>query len=812
MCTVPKDLAVVSSSPAISPSTSSPAASSAVSHSLLQATIFPPSRRKRRRDGDCLSTSTAGVTSSSSVLASGSATVTTMRDTESNSALIDSEAATTTTSSTITTGTLPNADNTLLRKILAGADLASVRNHSVLVDSNFSLRRTSSMSTASSRYRSCTPDPNSDDKRRRRSTMFSHLTLPRRTSDHEEEEQRPCKRLKEHGVDGNKSGNSSPLVPIKVESRDPEDHPPYATPASSSSDVTNGNSNPGTNIVNTPLDITERSTSKFPGKPSKRWRLKSPICQSPSHSLSPPTVASTSRVDTTEVFPMRPRARTTSELDNVIRMFTEGKYHLNRFRLDSFDSPSGGLKAEKISTTPKSGDLRRGEPGDKSCDITSPLSQLLESTPPYSGGTNTIHPRANTTTSVFPWSYATTLKGSTGASPSSVARVSLPLPGNGSKHHLQHLPHRHHPDLEMLNFTKAPVTVSSDSVASILAATALNSSQFFQGIRNEQMLNLSRKEVSRQLPPPPPPPPQPPPIPPPISLSLTSDDILQWSPNQMAALQQLFRLPDTTGAVVQSISRPSVSQEAKLPIRLAHVNRLLLCRRVAEWMLVANNWAMQMCPAPIMPENSLLATAATYRYCRCSEAELSMAHQIDMRLEMPRVGMGLKAVLHRIWPQLLLASMIRENFSFSTTPIPTTELSSLIGATGGREGGGGVVGGVELNIAKAGTADSLKNLIKEGNQLFLDTQVFECVRKCIFAQHAFPDYYPISYSTAIGELRQCCHRCSGDVSLFNNVVLLMNEMQSINPEGLHCLFSIDRLSGLFVPASDPPSSSSSSAS
>ncbi|VDM33489.1 unnamed protein product [Hydatigera taeniaeformis] len=74
---------------------------------------------------------------------------------------------------------------------------------------------------------------------------------------------------------------------------------------------------------------------------------------------------------------------------------------------------------------------------------------------------------------------------------------------------------------------------------------------------------------------------------------------------------------------------------------------------------------------------------------------------------------------------------------------------------------------------------------------------------------AFPDYYPVSYATAIDELRQCCHRCSGDVSLFNNVVLLMNEMQSINPEGLHCLFSIDRLSGLFVPASDPPSSASS---
>lgn len=70
---------------------------------------------------------------------------------------------------------------------------------------------------------------------------------------------------------------------------------------------------------------------------------------------------------------------------------------------------------------------------------------------------------------------------------------------------------------------------------------------------------------------------------------------------------------------------------------------------------------------------------------------------------------------------------------------------------------------------------------------------------------AYPDYYPVSYANAIEELKQCCHRCSGDLTLFNSVVLLMNEMQSINPEGLHCLFSIDRLSGLFVPASDSSS-------
>lgn len=812
MCTAPEDLtAVVSSPPVLSShsSVSSPAIS-------LSRSKFPSvNRRKRRREFErqSISTTAAAVTTKSAP--SSTASQSAMRETETNNSapLIDADSTPITTSNNSTLSSsstiVSNADSTLLRKLLGGADLASVRNHSVLVDNNFSLRRTSSMSTASSRYRASlnTSDPNSDDKRRRRSTMYSQRTqIARKDSDHEEDiDHRPCKRSKESlGTEITaKSGNSSPLLPIKIESRDPEDHPSYSTSSS------NPSGNPS-NSSEIQLDTIEKSMSKFPGKPSTRWRLKSPSHQSP-HSLSPPAGASTHRQDLTEPSPMRPRARTTSELD-IIRMFTEAKCPIDRIRLDNFDP----LKVGKLGTlaSHKSDLFRRGDAGDKSSDITSPLSQLLESTPPYNGsGTGTIHPRANTTTSVFPWSLDNT-KGSN----SSVTRLGHPFPGNGSKHyptsiHRQQPPpsQQHHQQssstdhrLDMLNLAKSNQSaVSTDAVASILAA----SSRFLQGIREEHVLNFSQKDVvsvSRQLPPVHPPNP-----PLPIS-SLTTDDILHWSPGHLAALQQLFRLSDTsnpTPGVNQSMPpRPTVtvsdSQADKLPIRLASSNRLTLCRRVAEWMLVANTWTMQMCPAPIMPENSLLATAATYRYCRCSEAELTMSNPIDMRLEMPRFGPGLQAVLRRIWPQLLLASMIRENFSFTTAPIPAAELSSLLGNASSREGGGS-----DLNIAKAGTANALKNLITDGNQLLLDTQIFECVRKCIFAQHAYPDYYPVSYASAIEELKQCCHRCSGDLTLFHSVVLLMNEMQSINPENLHCLFSIDRLSGLFVPASDSASSS-----
>uniref|UniRef100_A0A183TQ90 CCR4-NOT transcription complex subunit 11 n=1 Tax=Schistocephalus solidus TaxID=70667 RepID=A0A183TQ90_SCHSO len=62
---------------------------------------------------------------------------------------------------------------------------------------------------------------------------------------------------------------------------------------------------------------------------------------------------------------------------------------------------------------------------------------------------------------------------------------------------------------------------------------------------------------------------------------------------------------------------------------------------------------------------------------------------------------------------------------------------------------------------------------------------------------AYPHHYTISYCSAIEELRRCCIRCSGDSTLFANVLLLMNEMQSISPEAIHCLFSVDKLSALF---------------
>ncbi len=725
MCTLPEDAAVVASTIASPPRQTVPT-------SVAAAAVFQLSRRKRRREGETTTTTTT--TSSNNNNNNNSTPI--MLDSE-NSSLLASDGDSTT-------------DNTLLRRLLVSADLASVRNHSTLIDGNVSLRRTSSMSLGSSQIRSSnlSTEHNSEDKRPRRATMFSQLTLPRRSPhtgspdrDDNEDGELPYKRPKE-GSEIVSSGGSSPPVPIKLESKSPHE-------------------GPNDEVV---IASVEKNIPKFPMKPTQRWRLKSPTRQPPSHSLSPPAMPTTTHVDFNGAPAMRPRARTASELDSVVKMFTQRfathqKRNLARLRdfgpplgasrsLDPMSSASSSGKASKTVGTP------RGDGGmEKPSDMTSPLSQLLESTPPYSS--SAIHTRANTITSVFPWSSAnagpsgisrsnTNTTNSTTNAALTPARLCLPfLTGNSSLRIMSTSNPTKPPDLQVLELSKNTLPTSASTAADTMASLLAASGQFFQGIRDEQVLDFSRKEVPK----------------PPLPLSLATDDILQWSTsaaNQAAALQQLFRLPDSGTAAAASNSRPTVAtddgQTARLPVRLSSVNPLLLCRRVAEWMLVANAWTIQLCPPSVVPPNALLATAATYKFCRCSEAEVQSAPPITPTLAMPRVSPALRSVLHRIWPQLLLASMIRENFAFTVVAIQPPELNILLGRDAAVNGGAAAAGsilnsGMEVNIAKMGTANALRSLIEAGNSLLLDTQVLECVRKCIFAQREFPTLVDLtSYS------------------------------------------------------------------
>ncbi|VDN15527.1 unnamed protein product [Dibothriocephalus latus] len=84
--------------------------------------------------------------------------------------------------------------------------------------------------------------------------------------------------------------------------------------------------------------------------------------------------------------------------------------------------------------------------------------------------------------------------------------------------------------------------------------------------------------------------------------------------------------------------------------------------------------------------------------------------------------------------------MIRENFSFTVTPLTSAEVETIANFGGSsptsetETDGSPTTEPQDLLIARLGTAHALLNLIETGNQLLLDTQVLECVRKCIFAQ------------------------------------------------------------------------------
>lgn len=760
---MPEEAAVVASKisppPPAHPSPSSHSRSGIVvpSTTATAAAVYQLSRRKRKRVQAVVATTTKEAPAPTKI------NTTVMLGSSENSSLLVSQDNDAT------------ADNTLLRRLLAGADMASVRNHSVLVDGNFSLRRTSSMSQHHGSSSSSSSNP--DASRPRRSTMFCQFTLSRTSPPGGGSSERdaadgsddgchpPVKRIKDE-CEIVSSGGSSPMsvkvvFPSKGTTEAPSDN---ATANTTNSSISAQNA---AAIGPPPPELTS-TRSTIPMKPTQRWRLAR---QHPSNCWSPPAMPS---VDINGAPKMRPRARTASELDKDLRLCAQ------RLVLSQANNPSVECLrsmchlASTVSRSLEEAAAAAAAAGkssgcEKPSDMTSPLSQLLESTPPYTASSSSaasssslIHTRANTICSLFPWSSSTVSTSSMGpavmsssaaavsASPGSSrtnnsntitttapasTKLCLPfLPGDSNLRIMSTANPSKPPDLQVLELNKNSIPSAAGAMASFLAAT---SRQILQGLRDEQqVLDFSRKEA--------------PPAPnPPLPLALATDDILQWSTaaaSQAATLQQLFSLPSSGGgaagsSATSSNSRPNVtpddSQTARLPIRLSAVNPLLLCRRVAEWLLFANAWTMQLCPHSLVPPNALLATAANYRYCRCSESELQAAPPITPTLVLPRVSPSLRAVLHRIWPQLLLASMVRENFAFSVAPIPPGELNFILGreaALNGTVGGGGGVGNHEVNIARMGTATALKSLIEAGNPLLLDTQVLECVRKCIFAQ------------------------------------------------------------------------------
>lgn len=659
----------------------------------------------------------------------------------------------------------PNsASNTLLRQLLAGVDPASVRSYSELMNSKFALRRTSSMSvTSRHRFRRSNLDGlGGVEMRPRRATMYSQPSLSRRSFPSPKNDATGAKRSK-HSIDSaptveEEEEEVAPLT-IKVEATDPTKDSPSE----------------------------EFDNPKPPWKPKEASQKEATTDSTTSSSMTSVTVSVSDIASNPQPrTPMRPRAHTASELENVLKVCTEKLYpreDLTRFL--EFCFRGGQLVNGVIHRTSRSLDPITTEPsktGDSSSkmdksDTTSPLSQLLESTPPYNPA------RLDATASGVkpPWPRSVSSLSSNALSALSLNTDRFSHSRNNFLHGTSSL--RFFPKADTLHQI---LDLSTNTSPPEVRPQATNPLSVV-----DQVLDYSRKEQNL--------------------LTITPDELFHWSGvGQAAMLQQLFQrvgLPaaePATGAIGLTPHSPSLnlalgSLPPSWPIRLATKTSHLLCRRVGEWLLAADAYTTRCCIN--IPPNALLATAAAYRYCRCTEIDQTPPGKILSTHAMPKLGPTLKAILQRIWPQLLLSSMIRENFSFTVTPLTSAEVETIVNFGGGAPNaatdGSPTNEPQDLLIARLGTAHALLNLIETGNQLLLDTQVLECVRKCIFAQYAYPHHYTISYCSAIEELRRCCIRCSGDSTLFANVLLLMNEMQSISPEAIHCLFSVDKLSALF---------------
>ncbi|VDK55352.1 unnamed protein product, partial [Dibothriocephalus latus] len=197
-----------------------------------------------------------------------------------------------------------SASNTLLRQLLAGVDPESVRGYSELMNSKFGLRRSSSVSV-SSRHRFRRNNPGGVEMRPRGATMYSQSSLSRRSFPSPKHEATGAKRSK-HSVD-----SSAPTVPeegedvvpltIKIEATDPSEDSP------SSEQYNKTNPPPWkSKEANSPKQATTDYTT-----------TNSSVAASASDIASIPQLRP----------PMRPRAHTASEMENVLKACTEKFYH-----------------------------------------------------------------------------------------------------------------------------------------------------------------------------------------------------------------------------------------------------------------------------------------------------------------------------------------------------------------------------------------------------------------------------------------------------------------------------------------------------
>ncbi|TGZ48841.1 hypothetical protein CRM22_010958 [Opisthorchis felineus] len=247
-------------------------------------------------------------------------------------------------------------------------------------------------------------------------------------------------------------------------------------------------------------------------------------------------------------------------------------------------------------------------------------------------------------------------------------------------------------------------------------------------------------------------------------------------------------------------------------------NTILTCdsatrNRVFEWLREADLFVAEHCRD--IPLGALLAVSISP--CRTNGVDLYSSIILSSPISTDGIPSSSKRILSKIWHQLLLISMIENNFtslrvcmrSATTTRATTIQngptSSSPSASNGIRQNPtaehekwlNAISALMELQLDDAPPPDQhlvkeLTGVIATGGALNLSSKVYKAIRFCLLAQNAYPHHFSTSYPEALSELEAELTRNPGTEkgSSFTEVLKMLNRLHCFDAGTLKQFFSL----------------------
>ncbi|OON20222.1 hypothetical protein X801_03898, partial [Opisthorchis viverrini] len=264
--------------------------------------------------------------------------------------------------------------------------------------------------------------------------------------------------------------------------------------------------------------------------------------------------------------------------------------------------------------------------------------------------------------------------------------------------------------------------------------------------------------------------------------------------------------------------QPMVLDEASSNPNLPE-NTILTCdsvtrNRVFEWLREADLFVAEHCRD--IPLGALLAVSISP--CRTSGVDLYSSIILSSPISTDGIPSSSKRILSKIWHQLLLISMIENNFtslrvcmrSTTTTKATTAQNGSTSSSSPSASNGirqnptaerekwlNAISALMELQLDDAPPPDQhlvkeLTGVIATGGALNLSPKVYKAIRFCLLAQNAYPHHFSTSYPEALSELEAELTRnpSTEKDSSFTEVLKMLNRLHCFDAGTLKQFFSL----------------------